>query len=135
MDEIVRLCKKFRVVSVTFDHMFSLSQRNKLRENRINHKLISFAGRSKNEIYQTFKDLLIQGRVELCSDDIPLQDELLSVVVDYGRTPPRIGKDINGLRSTDDLVDGACGVCHSIMSGATGVTRLPRGVLVDLGRR
>lgn len=133
-EEVIPLFKKFPVVSVTFDQMFEMDQREKLKKRRINSKPISFAGRAKNEIYNTMKDLFIQGRIELCSDDIPLQEELLSVIRDDDRDPPKIKKDPNGLRSTDDLVDCLGGVVLSMLSGAVGRTSLPRSAIVHTGR-
>lgn len=137
MDSVVLpLIKKFKMVSVTYDHMFSIPQRLKLQRNGTPNRLVSFAGRAKNEMYATVRDLFIQEKIELCNDDTQLEGELKSILVDYSRVPPKIMKDRKNTQfKNDDLVDALCGVVNSISLGPTGRVKLPRIVTVHMGVR
>jgi len=133
---ILPLIKKFKIVSVSYDHMFSIPQRFKLQNNNIPNRLVSFSGRSKNEMYSTLRDYFIQEKVELCSDDIFLEGELKAILVDYTRVPPKIRKDPKNFEfPNDDLADALAGVVNSMALGPTGRIRLPRTTTAYIGRR
>jgi len=133
---ILPLFKSFRIVSVTFDSMFSLEQQKKLRKSNINFRSISFNGANKNEIYSTMKDLFIQERITLCRDDSELRGELKNITINWTKTPPKISKNPNNKDfPNDDLPDCLGGVIHSMMTGATGRTKLPRTITVRTGIR
>ncbi len=133
---ILPLCKSFNFVSVTYDNWFSLPQRTKLNEHRIPHSNMAFSGRNKNNMYSTVKDMLIQGRLELCRDDSQLEGEMKAILVDYGGKYPVISKDRNNKEfPNDDMIDCLVGVVYRICQGSTGQTKLPRSVTAFTGRR
>jgi hypothetical protein len=133
---VLPLIKKFRIVSVSYDHMFSIPQRLKLQTNRVPNRLVSFSGKAKNEMYATVRDYLIQGKIELCNDDTQLEGELKAILVDSSRYPPKIRKDKKNLQfPNDDTVDCLCGVVNSIALGPTGRIRLPKTITAYIGRR
>jgi hypothetical protein len=133
---VLPLIKRFKIVAVTYDHMFSIPQRLKLQSNRVPNRLVSFAGRAKNEMYSTLRDLFIQEKIELCNDDTQLEGELKSILVDYSRVPSKIAKDHKNVEfPNDDLVDSLCGVVNSISLGPTGRVKLPRIVTAYMGVR
>lgn len=134
-NHIFPLFEKFRIVSVTYDSMFSLEQQKKFNKKGITHRKISFAGISKNELYETTLDYFINNRIVLCRDDEQLKGELKAVLINYKKVPPKIMKNESAEFNTDDLVDCLCGLIHSISTGSSGHTKLPRVSTVRMGMR
>lgn len=131
---ILPLYEKFRIVSTTFDSFLSLEQQKKLALHGINFREISFAGRVKNEMYDTAKEFFINGRVELCNDDIELAGQLKNITIRYTKGNPKIEKSEESDEfPDDDLVDCFCGIVHSIALGPTGKTHLPSMRTVNAG--
>lgn len=134
-NHVLPLFGKFRIVSVTYDAMFSLEQQKKFTSKGIHHRKVSFSGTAKNELYMTALDFFINNRVELCRDDEQLKGELKAILINYRKTPPKIMKNEGAEYNTDDLVDCLCGIINSVMRGASGQTQLPRIGTVRTGRR
>lgn len=133
---ILPLFNRFNIVSVTFDAMFSIEQQKKFKNKRINMRKISFNAHGKLECYETTRDLFITERIELCRDDEELSGELKEITVDYSKSPMKISKNSNSDKyPNDDLADCLCGCVHAIMTGAAGITKLPRTRLVRMGMR
>jgi hypothetical protein len=133
---VIPLFKKFKIVSVSADQMFSLEQQKKLRRNRINYRDLSFGGAMKNKIYETTKDFFITGRIELCNDDSDLEGELKNIKVKHGKRNPVIENTPDDSDFPfDDLVDCLGGCVFSMCQGAQGLTTLPKVRVVNTGMR
>jgi hypothetical protein len=135
-NHILPLFKKFKIVSLTSDQFFSVEQQTKLRNAGIRFNEISYNGANKNKIYETMRDYFINGRIELCNDDMELAGELKNIRIDYDRNPPKIDKNSQDKDfPNDDLPDCLGGAIFSIMQGAKSLTRLPQSKIVYTGRR
>lgn len=134
-NHIFPLFEKFRIEFVGFDGMMSTEQEKKFLQRSINYKNVSFQGQNKLKMYETLRNFIVSGRIELCKDDHQLCGELKNITIEYTKRGPRIDKNKNSEYPTDDLVDCLAAISEAISQGPTGRTTLPRSVLVRTGMR
>lgn len=133
-EEVLRLCKIFLPVKVTYDQWNSASSLYMLQQNRIPFEQTSFNRAYKSKIYQNLRDLMSKpecGVYMYEHDD--LKNELYSLKF---RPTPRgvsIGADKRGECPTDDIADCLAGATY--MACGKYYAKLPRIGTVYTGIR
>jgi len=132
--EVLRLCRLFRPVRVTYDQWNSASSLALLKQSGINVEQTSFNRAFKARIYQNLRDLMSKPE---CGVFFFQHDDLYNELTHLKYRPsPRgisIGADKRGECPTDDIADCVAGSTHS--SCGKYFSRLPQSVVVHTGMR
>jgi hypothetical protein len=133
-EEMLRLCRLFHPVRVTYDQWNSASSLSLLQQNGINVEQSSFNRAFKCRIYQNLRDLMSKPE---CGVYVFQHEDLYNELVNLKFRPsPRgisIGADKRGECPTDDICDCLAGATHA--SCGKYYSRYPQSAVVYTGFR
>lgn len=132
--DIVQICKRFHVVSLSYDQFASASTLAVLRRNGINTVQTPFNRGYKNKIYQNLRDLMSK---EQCGLWLFPEPQLLAEMRNLRQKPLQhsvwIGADPRSDVPTDDTVDCLAGA--AFMSCGNYYKRWPGSIVASAGFR
>jgi len=133
---VIDLCKKFKIVSVSYDAWNSASSIQKMRRKGIRAIRTPFRGHYKQTIYSELKDLFVDHAVEIPPDAL-LVGELKNLQIKMTQSGFKIFPDSDCEFPTDDYCDCLAGAAHVALENSinqlpevTTVSTRPSGSLV-----
>ena len=128
---IISICKKFNIVSLTYDSWNSAHSIQKMRKKGLPVKRTPFRSRYKQLIFGELRNYVISNTLRIPGDET-LIGELKSLKCKIVSNGFKVYPDSDADIKTDDYCDCLAGAAHQTFE--SNQNELPKGRIVDLGK-